>query len=70
MSAEALYEITDGVVRLKTGSLGWWRVRDSALRTSPAGGRLRDAYHLDGFQAVYHARDLSRIVTRLREAGV
>jgi len=70
MSAEALDEITPGVVRMKTGALGWWRVRDSALRTSAAGDRLRDAYHLHGFQAVYHARDLSRIVGCLREAGV
>src|SRR5215470_1553124 len=70
LSAEALDEITLGLVRLKTGALAWWRVRDSELRTSPAGGRLRDAYHLHGFQAAFHARDLSRIVTRLRDGGV
>ena len=70
MSAEALDEVTLGLLRSKTGALGWWRVRDSSLRTSPAGARLRDAYHNHGFQTALHARNLSRIVTRLREGGV
>jgi hypothetical protein len=70
MSAEALDEITLGLLRSKTGALGWWRIRDSALRTTPAGERLREAYHHHGFQTALHARNLTRIVTRLRAAGV
>lgn len=70
MSAEALDEVTLGLLRSKTGALGWWRVRDSPLRTSPAGGRLRDAYHIHGLRAALHARSLVRIVTRMRAGGV
>lgn len=70
MSAEALEEVTLGLLRSKTGALGWWRVRDSSLRTSPAAGRLREAYDHHSFQAALHARTLARIVTRLRAGGV
>jgi hypothetical protein len=70
ISAEALDEITLGLLRSKTGALAWWRVRHSSLRTSPAGMRLREAYHQHGFQSAQHARNLVRIVTRLREGGV
>lgn len=70
MSAEALDEVTLGLLRSKTGALAWWRVRDSSLRTSAAGGRLREAYRHHSFQAALHARNLGRIVTRLRAGGV
>ena len=40
--------IDDHTARLRplevAGALAWWRVRHSSLRTSPAGGRLREAY--------------------------
>jgi hypothetical protein len=70
MSAEALDDVTLGLLRSKTGALGWWRVRYSALRTTPAAGRLREAYQHHGFQAALHASNLARIVTRLRAGGV
>src|SRR5262245_51186244 len=70
MSEEALDDITLGLLRSRTGALGWWRVRRSELRDTPAGGRLREAYHNHGFQAALHARNLTRIATRLCAAGV
>jgi hypothetical protein len=70
MSPEALDDVTLGLLRSKTGALGWWRVRQSSLRTSAAGGRLREAYQQHGFQAALHASNLTRIVTRLRGGGV
>lgn len=70
MSAEALDEITLGLSRSKAGPLAWWRVRHSSLGSSPAGDRLRKAYHSHGLQTALHARNLARIVTRLRAGGV
>jgi len=70
MSVDALNDITLGLLRSKTGALGWWRVRHSPLRTSAGAVRLREAYHNHGFQAALHSRNLSRIVTRLRSGGV
>ncbi len=70
MSADVLDDITLGLLRSKTGALGWWRVRHSPLRTSAAAVRLREAYHHHGFQTALHAGNLSRVVTRLRSGGV
>jgi len=70
MAAEALDEVTLGLLTTKTGALAWWRIRNSSLRTSAAAGRLRDAYHHHGFQAALHAANLARVVTRLRSGGV
>jgi hypothetical protein len=70
ISPEALERVTPGLLRSKTGALAWWRVRQSPLRESASGARLRDAYHHHAFQAALHARDLNRVVTRLRAGGV
>lgn len=70
MSVDVLQGITLGLLRSKTGALAWWRVRHSSLRTSAAAVRLREAYYHHGFQAALHARNLARIVTRLRSGGV
>src|SRR5262249_23029485 len=70
ISRETLDDIALGLLRSKTGALAWWRVRSSSLRASAAGERLREAYHHHGFQTALHARNLTRIVTRLRAGGV
>ena len=70
MSEETLDDVTLGLLRSKTGALAWWRVRRSSLRTSSAGERLRSAYHHHGFQTALHARNLARVVRRLREGGL
>jgi hypothetical protein len=70
MSADVLDDITLGLLRSKTGALGWWRVRHSPVRTSASAVRLREAYHHHGFQTALHAGNLSRVVTRLRSGGV
>ncbi|HSQ00846.1 MAG TPA: nucleotidyltransferase family protein [Candidatus Dormibacteraeota bacterium] len=70
MSEEALDDVTLGLLRSKTGALAWWRVRHSPLRTSAAGERLRAAYQNHGLQTALHAANLTRVVGRLRAAGV
>jgi hypothetical protein len=70
MSYDALQDVTPGLLRSKTGALGWWRIRHSPLRSSPAGSLLREAYHYHGVRAALHVRNLGRIVTRLRAASV
>ena len=70
MSSEDLQRITLGLLRLKIGALGWWRVRHSTLRTSPAGIQLRGAYDRNSVQAAFHGRSLACVVMRLRSVGV
>jgi len=70
MSAEVLEDVTLGLLRSKTGALGWWRVRHSPLGASAAGRQLRNAYYQHGVRVAVHASSLTRIVTRLRAGGV
>lgn len=70
IAASILDDVTLGLLRSKTGALAWWRVRGTSLQGSPSGGRLRDAYQHHSLQAALHARNLVRIVTRLRAGGV
>lgn len=51
-------------------SLGWWRVRSSELRTSPAAHELRQAYRLYTLQAGLKEREIVRAITLLRSVGV
>jgi hypothetical protein len=52
------------------GSLGWWRVRCSELRDTPAALDLHDAYRLHALEAVLHEREIAEVLTLLRSAGV
>jgi hypothetical protein len=70
MSEAALDDVALGLLRSKTGALAWWRVRQSPLRTSAPGERLRGAYQNHGLQTALHAASLPRVVTRLRDAGI
>jgi hypothetical protein len=48
------------------GSLGWWRVRRSELRDTPAALDLHDAYRLHALEAVLHEREIAEVLTLLR----
>jgi len=52
------------------GSLGWWRVRRSELRDTPAALDLQDAYRLHALEAILHEREITEVLTFLRGAGV
>ena len=52
------------------GALGWWRVRQSELRDTPAALDLQDAYRLHSLQAALHEREIAEVLTLLRSAGV
>src|SRR5262249_56155061 len=45
MSPEALDEITLALLRSKAAPLAWWRIRNSSLRFSPAGGPPPKAHY-------------------------
>src|SRR4051812_47652308 len=61
------------VVRLLetgAGALGWWRVRESALRELPASRLLHDAYRIHTLQACMHEPVISKVFDDCRAAGV
>jgi hypothetical protein len=57
---------------LETGgaALGWWRVRQSNLRTHREAVRLQQAYRLHSIQAALHEDHVRQAVQLLRSAGV
>jgi hypothetical protein len=70
LSPEELAEIVPLLVRSGAGALGWRRVRHSDLRTSAAAFQLQQAHQLHVLQAAAHTRNIERVFTLLRSAGV
>lgn len=52
------------------GPLGWWRVRRSEARSTPAALDLQEAYRLHALQAILHEREIAEVLTLLRSEGV
>ncbi len=70
LSPAALAEVTPLLLGKGAGSLGWWRVRSSELRTSAAAHELRQAYRLYTLEAGRQERKIARAITLLRSVGV
>jgi hypothetical protein len=52
------------------GALAWRRLRMAEPARSPAGFELQQAYRLHAIESLLHERQLTRILARLRGAGV
>ena len=50
-------------------ALGWWRVRHSNLRETPAALELQQAYRLHALQSALHESEIKYLLTLAREAG-
>ncbi len=70
VSSEQLTEVAPLLLETGAGALGWWRIRDSHLRSTPAARRLHDAYRMHALQAAVHEGQVAQAVTALRSAGV
>lgn len=53
-----------------TGALGWWRIRQSELRSSPSGEVLHQTFRLAALQAKIHERKIEKVVRLMGAAGV
>lgn len=58
------------LIKRGEGALGWWRVRHSSLRTSPAALALRQSYRFQAVQAELYQRVIKGLARTLRETGV
>jgi putative nucleotidyltransferase-like protein len=70
IAAEELAAVTPLLLWSGAGGLGWWRVRQSDRRTSPAAGQLQQAHRLHVVQAALHERHIEQAVTLLRSNGI
>ena len=70
ISTAELTESATLLLKSGAGGLAWCRVRGSHLQSSAAAGQLHQAYRLQTLQAAVHERNLKKVVTLLRAAGV
>jgi hypothetical protein len=70
ISNEELDIVTPLLLATGAGALGWKRVSNSSLRTSPAALELEQAYRLHALQSAIHDREIEDALTLLRSASV
>ena len=70
VSTEELVRVAPLLLGSGAGALGWWRVRDSDLRSSAPALELQQAYRLFTLHAALHQREITQVFTFLRSAGV
>jgi len=65
-----LDHFTPVLIGTNTGGLGWWRIRQSELRSTRAARSLREAYRQNSALAGTYESALQSLLPRLRAAGV
>lgn len=69
-SAEDLTRVASLLLGSGAAALAWWRVRGSALVSSPEASALRHAFYHFTLEADLHERDIKQVLTLFRAAGV
>jgi hypothetical protein len=70
ISAEELELVAPLLLGSGAGALGWWRVRHTDLRHTPAALQLQEAYRLHSLQSALHEAEIKEVVQLLHSAGV
>jgi hypothetical protein len=70
ISTEELDIVAPMLLESGAGALGWKRVSNSELRTTPAALELEQAYRLHSLQSAIHEREIEDALALLRSAGV
>ena len=70
ISAEELEMVAPLLLGSGAAALGWWRVRQTDLKQTPAALELQEAYRLHSLQAALHEAQIKEVITLLRSAGV
>jgi hypothetical protein len=70
LSSSELAEVVPSLLETGAGSLAWWRLRSSALRTSAAARSLHQAYRKHTLEAVAHEKRLQRLSALMQAAGL
>ncbi len=69
-SEEEIEAVIPQLLGSGAGALGWKRIKDSALRTSPVAAKLQQAYRLHTLYAGLHEVEIEQIINLLRSRGV
>ncbi len=65
-----LDEVTPLLYASGGAALGWWRVKETALRATPSGEVLHQAYRLQALQSRIHEQKIKKVFHLLRQANV
>lgn len=70
ISEAELLAVTPLLYQSGAAALAWWRIRESALNSSPAGRLLHDAYRQLRLAARVHEREIGKVFSLLRAEGI
>lgn len=70
LSVEELDEVTPLLYNSGAAALGWWRLRQTALRDAPSAELLHQAFRLQALVAETHETKVRKTFRLLRQAGV
>lgn len=70
LNASQLEQVTPLLLGSGASALGWWRVRQSALSSTPPALELQQAYRLLTIEDALHERKIKKVVGLLRARGI
>ncbi|HEY3132686.1 MAG TPA: nucleotidyltransferase family protein [Acidobacteriota bacterium] len=70
ISADELVKVNRLLLASGAAALGWWKIRYSKLRKSPAALELQEQYRAQTLQSALDERQIERLFNLLRRAGV
>ena len=70
ISESQLDEVTPLLYGSGAGALGWWRVRETALKGTASGAVLQQAYRLQVLQSAIHEEKIAKVFRLLRGASI
>lgn len=70
ISRSELDEVTPLLYGSGAAALGWWRIRDTDLKTSSSAAVLQQAFRLQVLQSGIHEEKIRKVLCKLREASV
>jgi len=70
LTESQLGEVTPLLFGSGAAALGWWRVRNTALRDTPSGEVLQQGYRLQSLQATIQEQNIKKIFRLLRAVSV
>lgn len=70
LSASQLEQVTPLLLGSGASALGWWRVRQSSLSSTPSALELQQAYRLLTIEDALHERKIKKVIGLLRSRGI
>ena len=70
LSLDDLVALAPALLRTEAGQLGWWRIRNSSLRSSPLASELQQTYRYNTLHAAIHERNICEAFALMHSAGI